>query len=99
MVRALVSILAFAVIIASCSSAPSSLPAGSTARTTAAPTGTGAASAPANVSSPPATAAASGPAASAPYLRTELIDVRTNERFTLASLAGKVVIVEGMAVW
>lgn len=33
------------------------------------------------------------------FLTMPLIDVRTGERFTLASFPGKVTIVEGMAVW
>lgn len=45
--------------------------------------------------SPPATAARQ----SKPYLFISLTDVRTGERFTLGQFAGKVVVVESMAVW
>jgi hypothetical protein len=33
------------------------------------------------------------------FLAMPLTDVRTGERFTLGGSSGKVVIVEGMAVW
>ena len=46
------------------------------------------------------TLAASTPAATPqPFLGITLTDVRTGERFTLGGSVGKVVIVEGMAVW
>jgi hypothetical protein len=45
------------------------------------------------------TSATTSTVGTAPFLRTALIDVRTGERFTLAGLGGKTVIVQGMAVW
>ncbi|HKW78093.1 MAG TPA: hypothetical protein VJQ09_03275 [Candidatus Limnocylindria bacterium] len=47
-----------------------------------------------------ATPAPSGATSTAPaYLTMTLTDVRTGERFTLASQQGKTVIFEAMAVW
>jgi uncharacterized lipoprotein YajG len=55
---------------------------------------------PASTSTPPSTAApTSGAATPAAFLAMQLTDVRTGERFTLGGSSGKVVIVEGMAVW
>jgi len=55
---------------------------------------------PASTSTLPSTAApTSGAATPASFLAMQLTDVRTGERFTLGGSSGKVVIVEGMAVW
>jgi len=56
----------------------------------------------ASTSTPPSTAAPDSGAAtpkSQLFLAMQLTDVRTGERFTLGGSSGKVVIVEGMAVW
>jgi hypothetical protein len=64
---------------------------------TSLPTATAAASAASAV--PPATPSNVAAATPAPILRFALTDVRTGERFTLSSFAGRTVIVQGMAVW
>lgn len=46
-----------------------------------------------------ATVAAASSPALATLLTTRLTDVRSGQTFTLAEFSGKVVIVEGMAVW
>ncbi len=43
--------------------------------------------------------ASTHPAAVAPWMAVSLADVRTGETFTIADLAGKVVVVEPMAIW
>jgi len=86
-VRALAAVLGLTVIAAACSSTPeyTTLPAPTSSATPA----TGAATQPAATVSP----------ATPSYMTMTLTDVRTGERFTLGGFAGKVVIVEGMAVW
>jgi len=62
---------------------------------------------PSSQASPPATGQPStpspgstaGPAISAAWAQIELTDVRTGERFRIADFAGRVIVVEPMAVW
>ena len=49
--------------------------------------------------STPSPGSSAGPAISAVWAQFELTDVRTGERFRIADFAGRVIVVEPMAVW
>jgi len=85
----LASLAVLVVLVAACA-APRP-PAGAPGDTSPPATTPGVTSAP--TSTPGATAGA------AAFLGTPLTDVRTGEAFTLGGFAGKVVIVQAMAVW
>jgi hypothetical protein len=80
-------------VAASCSPTPATRP----APTTAATPSSGATTSATATNAPPATGTPA--AATQAFLGITLTDVRTGERFTLGGSTGKVVIVEGMAVW
>ncbi|HEY3217469.1 MAG TPA: hypothetical protein VGK15_00110 [Candidatus Limnocylindria bacterium] len=85
-------LLAFALVLAFIAGACASAPAAKSPPGATAVAPTAGAATPTLARSAPSTAAQA-------FLGITLTDVRTGERFTLGGSAGKVVIVEGMAVW
>lgn len=95
--RTLAVITLVALVIASCGPSQGGAPAVATSSPiTASPT-----AAPTATTTPVAAAtSAPSPAAAKPaFLLARLTDVRTGESFTLGQFEGKVLIVQGMAVW
>ena len=91
-----------ALVLAACGAAtpatPPATPAGAAATAAASVAASPMATTPGAAASPVAVAA-SPAAALEPWRTATLTDVRSGESFTLADLAGKVVVVEPMAIW
>lgn len=102
--RSLLMLPAVALVLAACGAAAPATPTVTPTATPATPIASPPTATASSVASPatagsPPTAVASPVAALEPWRTATLTDVRSGESFTLADLAGKVVVVEPMAIW